>query len=87
MGKLMKQGSLKAGDVLEIYLPTQASSVWLNKDVVLIDRYSTGCNLLCSQTVAEKSSPASNNSTFDATYGNQPLQKSTHHNDFKFQIE
>lgn len=74
----MKQGSLKAGDVLEVYLPTPASSVWLNKDVVLIDRYTTGCNVLCSQAVAEKLSPASNSGTFDASYGNQPFQKSTH---------
>ena len=35
----MKQGSLNAGDVLEIFLPAQDSSVWLNQDVVLIDRY------------------------------------------------
>ena len=35
----MKQGSLKAGEILEIFLPAQDSCVWLNQDVVLIDRY------------------------------------------------
>lgn len=35
----MKQDSLKPGDVLEIFLPARDSSVCLNKDVVLIDRY------------------------------------------------
>lgn len=39
VGNLMKQGSLKAGDVLQIFLPAQASSLWLNQEVVLIDRY------------------------------------------------
>ena len=35
----MKEGSLKAGDILQIFLPAQDSCMWLNQDVVLIDRY------------------------------------------------
>ena len=38
VANLMKQGSLRPGDVLEIFLPAQDSNVWLNQDVVLIDR-------------------------------------------------
>ena len=38
LANLMKQESLRPGDVLEIFLPAQNSNMWLNQDVVLIDR-------------------------------------------------
>lgn len=36
---LMEEESLKVRDVIEVYLPAPACSVWPSKDVVLIDRY------------------------------------------------
>ena len=35
----MKQKSLRAGDVLKVFLPAQDSCIWLNQDVVVMDRY------------------------------------------------
>ena len=34
-----REESLGAGEVLEIFLPAQDSCMWLNQDVVVIDRY------------------------------------------------
>ena len=35
----MNKQSFEAGDVLEIFLPAQDSCIWLNQDVVVMDRY------------------------------------------------
>ena len=56
LSKLMKQDSLKPGDVLEVFLPARGSSVWLNQDVVLIDRYTvTPSNLIINAIILNQS--------------------------------
>ena len=39
LANAMNEESLNSGDVLEIFLPAHDSCMWLNQDVVIIDRY------------------------------------------------
>ena len=39
LANAMNEESLNSGDVLEIFLPAHDSCMWLNQDVVIMDRY------------------------------------------------